>query len=75
MLIASVAPDSPAEDGGLRVGDVLVEVDGRMIGHVPDLMITLRSRSPGDEIAATVVRDDNPTTVIVTLGGQSRAAS
>jgi S1-C subfamily serine protease len=75
VLIASVAPDSPAEHGGLRVGDVLVEIDGRMIGHVPDLMITLRSRSPGDEIAATVVRDDNPTTVIVTLGGQSRAAS
>jgi putative serine protease PepD len=75
VLIASVAPDSPAEHGGLRVGDVLVEIDGRMIGHVSDLMITLRSRSPGDEIAATVVRDDNPTTVIVTLGGQSRAAS
>lgn len=75
VLIASVAPDSPAEHGGLRVGDVLVEIDGRMIGHVPDLMMTLRSRSPGDEIAATVVRDDNPTTVIVTLGGRSRAAS
>jgi putative serine protease PepD len=75
VLIASVASDSPAEHGGLRVGDVLVEIDGRMIGHVPDLMITLRSRSPGDEIAATVVRDDNPTTVIVTLGGQGRAAS
>ena len=56
VLIASVTPDSPAEQGGLRVGDVLVEIDGRMIGHMPDLMITLRSLSPGDEIAATVVR-------------------
>jgi S1-C subfamily serine protease len=75
VLIASVAPDSPAEQGGLRVGDVLVEIDGHLIGHVPDLMITLRSRSPGDEIAATVVRDDNPTTLTVTLGGQDRAES
>ena len=75
VLIASVAPDSPAEQGGLRVGDVLVEIDGHLIGHVPDLMITLRSRSPGDEIAATVVRDDNPTTLTVTLGGQNRAES
>jgi S1-C subfamily serine protease len=75
VLIASVAPDSPAERGGLRVGDVLVEIDGRMIGHVPDLMITLRSLSPGDDIAATVVRDDNPTTLTVTLGGQDQADS
>jgi S1-C subfamily serine protease len=73
-MIASVASDSPAEHGGLRVGDVVVEIDGHTIGHVPDLMITLRSRSPGDEIAVTVVRDDNPVTRIVTLGGQSRAA-
>jgi S1-C subfamily serine protease len=75
VRIASVAPDSPADRGGLRVGDVLVEVDGRMIGHLPDLMITLRSRSPGDQIAATVVRDDNPTTLSVTLGSQSRTGA
>jgi S1-C subfamily serine protease len=72
VLIAALAADSPADRGGLRVGDVLVEIDGRMIGHLPDLMITLRSRSPGDQIAATVVRDDNPTTLVVTLGGQDR---
>jgi S1-C subfamily serine protease len=72
VLIASVTPDSPADRGGLRVGDVLVEIDGHMIGRLPDLMITLRSRSPGDEIAAIVVRDGNPTTLTVTLGGQSR---
>jgi serine protease Do len=75
VLIASVTPDSPAEQGGLRVGDVLVEIDGHLIGHMPDLMITLRSLSPGDEIAATVVRDDNPTTLTVTLGAQDRADS
>jgi serine protease Do len=75
VLIASVTPDSPAEQGGLRVGDVLVEINGHTIGHVPDLMITLWSLSPGDEVAATVVRDDNPTTLTVTLGGQDRADS
>jgi putative serine protease PepD len=75
VLIASVTPGSPAEQGGLRAGDVLVEIDGHMIGHVPDLMITLRSLSPGDEITATVVRDDDPTTLTVTLGGQDRPDS
>jgi S1-C subfamily serine protease len=70
VMIAEVKPDSPADRAGLRAGDVVVEVDGRMIGHLPDLMITLRSRSPEDEIAVTVVRDDNPTTLTVTLGRQ-----
>jgi S1-C subfamily serine protease len=70
VRIASVAPDSPADRAGLRPGDLLVEVDGRTIGHLPDLMLILRSRSPGDHIDATVVRDDNPTTLPVTLGRQ-----
>ena len=43
-----------------------------MIRHLPDLMIALRSRSPGDQIAATVVRDDEPTMLTVTLGRQRR---
>jgi serine protease Do len=68
VRIASVAPNSPADRGGMRPGDVLVEIDGRMIGGMPDLMLVLRSRSPGDQIDATVVRDDNPTTLAVTLG-------
>jgi S1-C subfamily serine protease len=72
VRVASVEDDSPADRGGMREGDVLVEIDGRMIGHLPDLMITLRSRSPGDEIAATVVRDDSPMTLTVTLGSQRR---
>ncbi|MGH9216071.1 MAG: PDZ domain-containing protein, partial [Acidimicrobiales bacterium] len=70
VLIASVVPDSPADRGGLRPGDVLVEIDGRMIGHLPDLMLILGSRSPGDQIDATVVRHDNPMTLAVTLGGR-----
>jgi S1-C subfamily serine protease len=70
VLIASVVPDSPADLGGLRPGDVLVEIDGRMIGHLPDLTLILGSRSPGDQIDATVVRHDNPMTLAVALGGQ-----
>jgi len=73
VVIASVVPDSPADRSGLRPGDVLVEIDGRMIGHVPDLTLTLRSRSPGDQIDATVVRDDNPMTLAVTLGEHQSA--
>jgi putative serine protease PepD len=73
VRIASVQDDSPADRSGLRVGDVLVEIDGHMIGHVPDLMITLRSKSPGDQIAATVVRGDSPTTLTITLGSQRSA--
>jgi S1-C subfamily serine protease len=70
VVIASVVPDSPADQSGIQVGDLLVEVDGRMVGHVPDLMLRLRSLSPGDQIDATVVREDGPVTLTATLGRQ-----
>src|SRR5690606_12435001 len=49
-LIAAVEPESPAEDGGLEVGDVVVEVDGSSIATNEQLTAAVRSRSPGDSI-------------------------
>jgi len=73
VLLASVVPGSPADEGGLRKGDVLVDVDGRTITQVPDLMLVVRSRSPGDRIDATVVREDKRISLDVTLGPKPAA--
>lgn len=74
VMLASVVPDSPADESGLRKGDVLVDVDGRTIAQVPDLMLALRSRSPGDRIDATVVRDEERIRLDVTLGRKPAAS-
>jgi putative serine protease PepD len=67
-LVESVMPDSPAELGGLEVGDVVTEVDDRPVRRMPDLMLAMRARSPGDRVDVTVARPDGSSaTLVLTL--------
>ncbi len=45
VLVAHVAPGSTAEQAGLRVGDVLVFVGGRLIQNVDDVRSALAERT------------------------------
>jgi S1-C subfamily serine protease len=66
--VASVVPGSPAALGGLRPGDVVVALDGQTIARMPDLIVALRARSPGDRVDVTVTRDDGSrATLVLTL--------
>ena len=57
-LVVSVVPDSPADQGGLTSGDVITALDGEAIARMPDLLVALRSRSPGERIDVSVTRAD-----------------
>jgi len=66
--VVSVAPDSPAARGGLVPGDVIVALDDETITRMPDLLVLLRSRSPGDRVDVTVTRaDGSRVTLVLTL--------
>ncbi len=41
LLVIAVQPNSPAEQGGLTLGDALLSVDGRPLGQVDDLLEAL----------------------------------
>jgi putative serine protease PepD len=67
-LVESVMPGSPADLGGLEVGDVVTEVDDRSVRRMPDLMVVMRARSPGDRVDVTVARPDGSSaTLVLTL--------
>jgi S1-C subfamily serine protease len=67
-MVASVVEGSPADEGGLVPGDVIVAIDGQPVVHMPDLALGMRSRSPGDRVDLTVTRaDGSRTTLVVTL--------
>jgi serine protease Do len=67
-LVARVEPGSPADEAGLRRGDIIVALDGKEIRSSGDLYAALRDYQPGDEVSVAVVRDGERRTFDVTLG-------
>ena len=67
-LIAAVVPGSPAEDAGLRSGDLVVGLNGDAVTSFGDLGVIIRRHVPGDELELTVSRDGDEQQLTATLG-------
>ena len=67
----SVNAGSPAEEAGLREGDIVTAVDDTQITSADGLIIAAREHSIGDTVTLTVVRDDETIEVDVTLGSDA----
>ena len=65
--IQGVAPDSPADKGGIKGGDVITRLGGQRIGGLDDFDLALRRFSPGQEVEVVVLRDGDDVTLNVTL--------
>lgn len=65
LLINEVRPDSPAAKAGLKAGDVIVEIEGKEVKGMGDLMRAMSEKKEGD-VTLTIVRDRNRQTVRVT---------
>jgi putative serine protease PepD len=65
--VAEITADGPAQ-AELRQGDVITKLNGRAIGNSTELVVTVRSYSPGEEIEVTFERGSQERTARVTLG-------
>jgi S1-C subfamily serine protease len=59
---------APAQDGGLRPGDLIVSFDGRTIASASDLGQAVLTRKPGDTVKVVVDRNGDRQTLSVKLG-------
>ena len=66
-LVTEPTEGGPAEQAGLRRGDVIVSVDGDEISDALDLSRTIASRDPGTAVSITFMRGGQERTVEVTL--------
>jgi S1-C subfamily serine protease len=54
VIVAQTVPGGPAEDAGLRRGDVLTAVDGDKVTTPEDFLAVLRKHKPGDRLELAV---------------------
>lgn len=68
VLVSDVLPDGPAEGAGLKRGDVIVELDGKLVDRPYALRNRVAGTAPGTTVRLTLVRDGKKKTVRVKLG-------
>jgi putative serine protease PepD len=72
--VAEVVDGGPADRGGLRAGDVITRVGDTRVGQPEDVARAIASRSPGDQIEITFVRDGDERSETVRLGTRPQEA-
>jgi putative serine protease PepD len=72
--VVRVVPDGPADDAGLRAGDVIVRIGATTVDDPGDVAPAVLARDPNDRFAVTVERDGDRRTLQVRLGEQPRQA-
>jgi len=68
LKLMGVRPDSPADKGGLKTGDVIVEFGGTPVKDLYSYTDALYSHKPGDVVKVVVMRAGQRVELTVTLG-------
>lgn len=63
----AIDPSSPVTKSDLKVRDIIVRVDGRLIESAGQLQAEMLTQRPGETVALDVIRNDAPVRVIVQL--------
>jgi S1-C subfamily serine protease len=64
----NVASGGPAANAGIKEGDIITKVGGRLVRNAAELTVAVRDHSPGEVVPVQLVRDKRLLTVDVTLG-------
>lgn len=73
-VVASVERDSPAEQAGLKPGDIVTAVDGRPIYDSGDLRNAIGLLRVGSDVELTVLREGSEMVLVARLGEEGRAS-
>ncbi len=66
-LVSEIVPDSPADNAGMQIQDVIIEFDGEKITDPSHLKNVVSSTPPGKRSKLLIVRDGNRKTINITL--------
>lgn len=72
LLVNEVYNDSPAEDAGIEVGDIIMKIDNNEIEDYKALKNLVR-KNPNKRIEVALLRKGNKISKIVTLGAKEKS--
>ncbi len=67
-LVASIVKDSPAEKGGIKVGDILLEFDGKKIDRMTQLPQMVSRAGPEKKVQVKLLRKSKEVNIKVVIG-------
>lgn len=68
--VTSTEASGPAAKAGLRQGDLITEIDGQAVEEMEELIVTIRTRRPGQSVDLAYTRGSSDDRVRVTLGSK-----
>jgi serine protease Do len=66
-VVTQVEPDSPGAKAGLKIGDVISQLNGKKISDAGELQVEVGQNRPGTTLKLEVLREGKTVTVPVTL--------
>ncbi len=66
-LVSEIVPNSPADNAGMQIQDVIIEFDGEKITNPSHLKNVVSSTPPGKRSKLIIVRDGNRKTINIIL--------
>jgi hypothetical protein len=66
VLVEGVSPGGPAEQGGMKKGDVIIEIAGKAVPNVNGYMAVLQTQKSGVAVEVKVLRDSKEMQLKVT---------
>lgn len=67
IYVAKVDSYGPAEKAGIRVGDIITQIDDTTINTMIELRCLIYSKNPGDKINVTIMRNNKEKSVEILL--------
>jgi S1-C subfamily serine protease len=67
-IVGAIERGSPAEKGGIRLGDVIVAINGKAVPDVSSALNAIAEMPPGRSVPVKLIRRNQEVTVEVTVG-------
>lgn len=68
VVVLAVENGGPADEAGIRAGDILVSLDGEPLASAEQLLAALRAFNPGETVTAELIREGENSDVDIVLG-------